>query len=143
MGLAGVRKRLTGGCSSVFSPRSGLASRFAKTPSLEEENGAKGAPLLAAGTGVIPGNCVTALCRGAGLTTAFVDAGSALGEEGLPRMSRWRSSSPLWLSESEPDPSSKVSASVLSASEVNGSSEERRCRDVNEDARDLKEGGGD
>jgi hypothetical protein len=145
--LAAVRERtenvLTGGCSSVFSPRSGLASRFAKTPSLEEENGAKGAPLLADGTGVIPGNCVTALCSGAGLTPPFVDAGSGLGGEGLPRMSRWRSSSPLWLSESEPDPSSKVSARVLSASEVKGSSEERRCRDVNEEARDLKEGGGD
>lgn len=58
-------------------------------------------------------------------------------------MSCWRSSSPLWLSESDPDPSSKVSARVLSASEVKGSSEDRRCRDVNEEARDLKEGGGD
>ena len=51
----------TGGCSSSFSPRSGLASRFANTPSLDEENGAKVAPLLVAGAGVIPGNCVTAL----------------------------------------------------------------------------------
>ena len=36
-----------------------------------------------------------------------------------------------------------MSASVLSASEVRGSSEERRCRDVNDEARDRKEGGGD
>ena len=61
---------------------------------------------------------------------------------GLPRISRWRSSSP-WSSESDAEPSSKVSASVLSASEVRGSSEERRCRDVSEEARDRKEGGGD
>ena len=58
-------------------------------------------------------------------------------------MSRWRSSLPLWLSESESDPSSKVSASVLSASEAMGSSDERRCRDANDEARDRKEGGGD
>ena len=53
--------KLTGGCSSVFSPRSGLAAKLAKTPSLEDENGVKGAPFLAEGAGVIPGNCVTAL----------------------------------------------------------------------------------
>ncbi len=136
-------KELTGGCSSSFSPRSGLASRLAKTPSLEEENGAKGAPLLAAGIGVIPGNCVTALRGAGGLLSPLVDAGSSLGGDGLPRISRCRSSSPLCPSESESEPSSNVSASVLSASEVRGSSEERRCRDVKEEARDLKEGGGD
>ena len=133
----------TGGCSSSFSPRSGLASRLAKTPSLDEENGAKGAPLRTTGGGVMPGNCVTALGGRAGLIPPFVDTDPVSDGEGLPRMSRWRSSSPLWSSESEPEPSSKVSASVLSASEVSGSAEERRCRAANEEARDLKEGDGD
>ena len=56
-----VGKELTGGCSSSFSPRSGLASRFAKTPSFEEEIGANGVPLLVVGVGVMLGNCVIAL----------------------------------------------------------------------------------
>ena len=65
-----------------------------------------------------------------------------LGCEGLPRISRWRSSPPS-LSLSEPVPSSNVSANVRSASECMGSSEARRCRDVGEEARDRKEGGGE
>lgn len=52
-------------------------------------------------------------------------------------------SSPSLLSLSEAVPSSNVSASVLSASEVMGSSDDRRCRDDGDEARDRKEGGGD
>ena len=52
-------------------------------------------------------------------------------------------SSPSLLSLSDAVPSSKVSAKVLSASEVMGSSDDSRCRDEGDDARDRKEGGGD
>ena len=52
-------------------------------------------------------------------------------------------SSPSLLSLSEAVPSSNVSASVLSASVVIGSSDDRRCRDEGDDARDRKEGGGE
>ena len=51
--------------------------------------------------------------------------------------------SPSLLSLSEAVPSSKVSASVLSASVVIGSSDERRCRGEGDEARDRKEGGGE
>ena len=52
-------------------------------------------------------------------------------------------SSPSLLSLSDAEPSSKVSANVLSASEVMGSSGDSRCRDESDDARDRKDGGGD
>lgn len=87
------------------------------------------------------GSSVVALCRvGASPVAALMS--SLFGGEGLPRMSRWRSSPPS-LSLSEPVPSSNVSASVRSASERIGSSQARRCRDVGEEARDRKEGGGE
>jgi len=85
------------------------------------------------------GSSVVALCR-VGVSAAAMMTSPLFGRGGLARTSRWRSS-PLSLSSSEPVPSSKVSASVLSASERIGSSEERRCRNVGEDARDRKEGG--
>ena len=58
------------------------------------------------------------------------------------RINRCRSSPSLLPASSESDPSSKVSARVRSASEVIGS-EERRCRDDSDEARDRNEGGGD
>ncbi len=58
-------------------------------------------------------------------------------------MSRCRSSPPLLPSASESSPSSKVSANVLSASEVTGSSEARKFRDAGDDVRDRKDGGGE
>lgn len=58
------------------------------------------------------------------------------------RIRRCQSSPSSWLSLSESEPSSKVSARFLSASEVIGSSESRR-RDVGEEARDRKDGGGE
>ena len=61
----------------------------------------------------------------------------------MPRINRCRSSPLLSSSVSEPAPSSNVSANVLSASEVRGSSEESRCREVGEEARDRNDGGGD
>ena len=60
----------------------------------------------------------------------------------VARINRWRSSPPALSSLSESKPSSNVSASVRSASDLSGS-EERRCRDVGEEARERKEGGGE
>ena len=130
-------KVLTGGCSSVFSPCSGLALRFAKTPSLEEGRAPPPYTRIGASVEVGGGSSVTALCRvGESPVSSLPDS------EGLPCISRWRSSPPS-LSLSEPLPSSNVSASVRSASERIGSSEARRCRDVGEEARDRNEGGGE
>lgn len=89
-----------------------------------------------------PGNSVTALCRTTGLFPSCTILCSSPGDEGVPRISRCLVSSSSFPSESEPSPSSKVSASVRSASEAIGSSE-RRCRDVGEEVRDRKDGGGE
>lgn len=58
----------TGGCSSNFSPCSGLALRFAKTPSFEE--GRAPPPYTLTGAASVPGaeagkdgNSVTARCN--------------------------------------------------------------------------------
>ena len=58
------------------------------------------------------------------------------------RINRCLSSPSLFPSSSESDPSSNVSAKVRSASEAIGS-EERRCLDEGDEARDRNEGGGD
>lgn len=91
--------------------------------------------------GVAPGKAVTVLCGRTGLVTSGTVLCSSSGVEGVPRISRCLESSASFSSESEASPSSNVSASVRSASEAIGSSEERRCRDVGEEARDRKDGG--
>ena len=133
---------LTGGWSSVFSPRSGFAFRFANTPSFEEANRVPplGVRVTTEGiTGAGAGSWVTVLWT-TGLSPWFE---TEVGGEALPRISRWRSSPSLSSSVSEHAPSSNVSANVLSASEVRGSSEESRCLEVGDEARDRKDGGGD
>lgn len=140
-------KELTGGCSSVFSPRSGFALRFAKTPSLAEEKWpGTAAPGTAVGylaaVGVKFGNSVTMRWSTAGLVPSCTTLCSS-SDEWVPCISRCRSSPPLFPSASESSPSSNVSASVLSASNAIGSSEERKCRDAGDEARERKDGGGD
>lgn len=91
-----------------------------------------------------PGNSVTVRWMGTGLAPSLVVVvWVSVGSTVLPRISRCRSSPPSLLSTSDTDPSSKVSAKVLSASDVRGSSELRRCRDEGEEARDRNEGGGE
>ncbi len=58
-----VSKDLTGGCSSSFSPRSGLAFRFAKTPSFCEKEEYGAAPVFGLiGGGTPDGGAVSDIC---------------------------------------------------------------------------------
>lgn len=146
--LQGAVWVLTGGCSSIFSPRSGFALKFANTPSLEWEKAEKGAAPVEglAGTldetgGTTTGILVTAPGK-FGPSPLFTARCSESDRWVLARMRRWRSSPTSFPSSSESEPSSKVSASVLSASVVIGSSDSR-CLDDGDDARERNEGGGE
>ena len=138
---------LTGGCSSSFSPRSGLAFRFAKTPSLDwdrEEIG--GAPVwctdIREGTGgFAPGSAMTP--GRSGLSPSCTTRCSVFDRTVLVRIKRWRSSPSSFNPSSESEPSSKVSANVRSASDARGSSEVGKWRDEGDEARDRNEGGGE
>ena len=147
LGILGLGVR-TGGCSSSFSPRSGLAFRFAKTPSLEEEKGIGAVAPLPGRALVVVGGAGVVSNRGSSVILRSKPGAASLRELPLEavvpvgRIKRCLSSLPASSSSSEPAPSSKVSANVLSTSpeireDVLG------CRDAGDEALDRKEGGGD
>lgn len=130
-------RELTGGCSSTFSPRSGFALRFAKTPS-DPEPPPYTLPPGAGCTGTKAGNWVTLLSTIVGLDVSEVVVVCVLTcsvEEvlGVPRINLCLSSPSLSSSLSDPS-ASKVSARFWSTSVL--------CRD-GEEVRDLNEGGGE
>lgn len=127
---------LTGGWSSNFSPRSGFAFRLAKTPSFADVRW-----LDIATPGVMFGRpCATGIepdsCETISLVSSFSILCSTASNDGVERISLCRSSPPFLSSSSDSSPSSKVSASVLSSSEVTGSSEVRKCRDSGDELRE-------
>ena len=120
----------TGGFSSASSPLVGFALRFAQTPPFPP-------PYTRPLTGACvlkEGSSVTLLCRPGG-------GGASSSGSGFPRIKRWRSSRPS-SSSSSSESESNVSARVRSSWCVGGSSESRR-RDVGEEAREWKDGGGE
>lgn len=135
-------QRLTGGCSSSFSPLSGFAFKFANTPS-EPAPPPYTRPLVAV-CGANTGSRVTSLTGACGRApsafSGFV-VSSALATSGSPRISRCLSSPSFSSSESEPS-ASKVSAKVCCSSDRSGSLADK-WRDVGDEARDRKEGGGE
>lgn len=97
--------------------------------------------MLVAGVTAI-GKCVASLDK-LGLSSSCMILCSVSEWAVFARINRCRSSPTLLPSSgSESEPSSKVSAKVRSASEAIGS-EERRCRDEGDEARDRNEGGGE
>lgn len=84
----------TGGSSSSFSPRSGFAFRFAKTPSFECEKEERGAPAVGGLTGTLessrdiaPGNCEISVDR-FGLSPSWTGPCSVSGRVVLVRIKR-------------------------------------------------------
>lgn len=123
--------RLTGGCSSIFSPASGFAARFANTPSEPDPP-----PYILVLLGAKTGNTVGRLSSDGGGASAAASDGdrSADGDACAPLINLCLSSPSFSSSLSAPS-ASKVSARVRSTG--------RLCRDVIEEARDRKEGGGE
>lgn len=125
---------LTGGCSSVFSPTSGFAARFANTPSDPDPP-----PYTLVVLGVKMGNCVGRLstCGRSGSPSVGSGVGirSTEAEAGEPRINLCLSS-PSFSSSLSAPPASNVSASVWSTGW-------ELCREVGEEARERKEGGGE
>lgn len=78
---------LTGGCSSIFSPCSGFALRFAKTPSLEDGRAPPPYTLIGASVEAGAGSSVVALCR-AGMSSVATVVPPLPDWEGLARISR-------------------------------------------------------
>lgn len=124
----------TGGCSSSFSPLSGLALRFAKTPSLCDPP-----PYTLPGTAAAnAGRCVILRSITAGLPSEVTVVAGVTGPscsvalvDGDPLISLCLSSPSLSSSLSDPS-ASKASVNVAST-----------CREVGDEARDRKDGGGD
>lgn len=129
---------LTGGCSSNFSPASGFALKFANTPSDPDP------PPYTRVAGVKAGMYVAARRSTSGATGVLrgtsegVAICSADADEGLPLISRCLSSPSLSSSLSDPS-ASNVSARFWST----GDSASNGRREVTEEARDRKEGGGE
>lgn len=133
-----IRKRRgkrTGGCSSVFSPVSGLALKFAKTPS-----DADPPPYTLPVVGAKAGKYVALLSiGGAGLSPSVVVVVGVLicsadALDGLPRINFCLSSPSFSSSLSDPS-ASNVSAKFWSTGSL--------CLEVGEEVRDRKEGGGE
>ena len=118
----------TGGCSSTFSPRSGLAFRLANTPSLDSVEGPFERLRLEE---KIEGKVGIVLVNPARAMLSWVLAAAA------SRIRRWRSSSAVSLSSSAFGPASKVSSRVWSTGP------EMCLRDAIDDARDRNGGGGE
>lgn len=125
---------LTGGFSSDCSPRSGLADRFANTPSvgLDADEGI--------GMGRKAGNSVTRLSTVAWDVVGVGSDWLNLEVGGSALINRCRSSPSF--SASEASPSSKASSKSLSVLFSKGSCPNRR-RDVGDEALERKEGGGE
>jgi hypothetical protein len=133
--------QLTGGCSSFSPPVSGLALKFANTPS-DPDPPPYTLPVVRVGAKT--GNIV-ALRSIVGGRVSAVDVDSvvvcsAAGAVGWPRINRCLSSPSLSSSLSDPS-ASKVSARFWSTGV--GCDSLARCREVGEEARDLKDGGGE
>jgi hypothetical protein len=129
--------QLTGGCSSIFSPLSGFALRFANTPSDPDPP-----PYTLVEVGVKTGRIVGRLTIGGGTGVPFI-VGSVVicsvdDEAGVPRISRCLSSPSFSSSLSDPS-ASNVSARFWSTGEASC----KRCLEVGEEALDRKEGGGE
>ena len=131
---------LTGGCSSFSLPASGLALRFANTPS-DPDPPPYTLPVV--GVGAKTGKIVALRSMTGGrVSAADVDTRVVCpaGAVGCPRINRCLSSPSFSSSLSDPS-ASKVSARFWSTAV--GWDSLARCREVGEEARDRKDGGGE
>lgn len=132
----GCLEQLTGGCSSTFSPVSGFALKFANTPS-DPDPPPYTLPVVL--TGSKTGKCVGVLCtigRGVSFVVVVIGSLSTFSVDelaGVPRINLCLSSPSFSSSLSDPS-ASKVSARFWSST---------LCRDVGEEARERKDGGGE
>jgi hypothetical protein len=128
---------LTGGCSSVFSPVSGFALKFANTPSDPDPP-----PYTLVVVGVKAGRIVGRLTTGGGdgvpSVVGSVATCSEDDEASVPRINLCLSSPSFSSSLSDPS-ASNVSARFWSTGEASC----KRCLEVGDEARDRNEGGGE
>jgi hypothetical protein len=118
---------LTGGCCSVFSAASGLAARFANTPSDPDPP-----PYIPVVVGAKIGNWVDSLSMGGACALGAITC--SLGGEACPPRINLCLSSPSFSSSLSAPSASNVSARVRSTGWL--------CREVDE-VRERKEGGGE
>lgn len=130
--------KLTGGCSSTFSPRSGFALKFANTPS-EPDPPPYTLPVTGC-WGTKAGNCVglLSIIGGLGVSALCVFIVMTFSPElelGVPRINLCLSSPSFSSSLSDPS-AANVSARFWSTGSA-------LCRDVGDEARERNEGGGE